>query len=405
MRFAMVTTFYPPFSYGGDATYVRALARSLVARGHDVDVIASTDAYLVRSPWPGALPPEDDDGVCVHRLRHPLGSAAALVSQQTGRSGFYTGAIRRLLANPYDVLHFHNISLIGGPGILAMGRARARLFSLHEHWLICPTHILWKNREKACDRPTCFRCSIRSGLPPQLWRYTSLRDRKLEHVDRLLSPSNFTAQRHRNEGVTRPISVLPLFSALDLPVDTVTANERPSILFVGRVTASKGVEQLLRVAADLPEIDCLIVGDGDLRALLTERYAAHSHIRFTESMPQAALTDYYRRASALVMPSIAPETFGLTIVEAAACGTPAIAAAGSGGAAEIVAATGGGLLYENDQTLFAAIRQIVGDSGLRARLGALARRGYEERYTRDHHVDAYLGEVDAILAEKSSCAL
>lgn len=404
MRFAMVTTFYPPFSYGGDATYVRALARSLVARGHDVDVIASTDAYLVRSPWPDALPPEEEDGVRVHRLRHRLGSAAALVSQQTGHSGFYTGAIRRLLASPYDVLHFHNISLIGGPGVLAMGTARARLYSLHEHWLVCPTHILWKNREKACDRPTCFSCSIRSGLPPQLWRYTSLRDRKLEHVDRLLSPSMFTAERHRNDGVTRPISVLPLFSSLDPPAEPVAANDRSSILFVGRVTASKGVEQLLRVAAELPEIDCLIVGDGDLRALLAERYAAHPHIRFTGSMQQAALIDYYRRASALVMPSIAPETFGLTIVEAAACGTPAIVAAGSGGAAEIVTATGAGLLYAGDQALSAAIQQLAGDGSLRARLGALARRGYEERYTRERHIDAYLGEVDGILARESSCA-
>ena len=32
MRFGMVTTFYPPFSYGGDATYVRSLARSLIRR-------------------------------------------------------------------------------------------------------------------------------------------------------------------------------------------------------------------------------------------------------------------------------------------------------------------------------------------------------------------------------------
>ncbi len=35
MRFCMVTTFYPPFHFGGDATYVRALSRALVARGHE----------------------------------------------------------------------------------------------------------------------------------------------------------------------------------------------------------------------------------------------------------------------------------------------------------------------------------------------------------------------------------
>ncbi len=35
MRFCMVTTFYPPFQFGGDATYVRALSRAPVARGHE----------------------------------------------------------------------------------------------------------------------------------------------------------------------------------------------------------------------------------------------------------------------------------------------------------------------------------------------------------------------------------
>ena len=44
MRFGMITTFYPPFSYGGDATYVRSLAKSLTAIGHEVEVISSTNA-------------------------------------------------------------------------------------------------------------------------------------------------------------------------------------------------------------------------------------------------------------------------------------------------------------------------------------------------------------------------
>ena len=67
MRFGMVTTFYPPFSYGGDATYVRNLARALVDQGHEVEVIASTQAYLVRSK---------DEHVAEHRCciqcKHPI---------------------------------------------------------------------------------------------------------------------------------------------------------------------------------------------------------------------------------------------------------------------------------------------------------------------------------------------
>lgn len=405
MRFCMLTTFYPPYSYGGDATYVRGLSRSLVQLGHEVDVIASTDAFLVRSSMPHETLTEEDDGVQVHRLRHPLGTTAALISQQTGHAGLYTRSISRLLAQRYDVLHFHNISLIGGPGVLSMGDARARLYSLHEHWLLCPTHIFWKDRNKACDRRTCFSCSIRSGIPPQMWRYTGWRDRQLETVDRLLSPSEFTAERHRHYGVTRPISVMPLFSSLEPDPAEAESPRRPVMLFVGRVTASKGVEQLVRVAAGLPEIDFFIVGDGDLRQPLARACESCPHIHFTGAIPQSDLVEYYKHASALIVPSIAPETFGLSIVEAAAFETPAIVANGSGGAAEIVAATGGGLLYDDDKSLADAIRQLIFDRVRRARLGALARRGYEQRFTRQKHIDAYLGMIEDVFADQRvACA-
>lgn len=38
MRFCMVTTFYPPYHFGGDAIFVQTLARALTAEGHEVEV-------------------------------------------------------------------------------------------------------------------------------------------------------------------------------------------------------------------------------------------------------------------------------------------------------------------------------------------------------------------------------
>ena len=45
----------------------------------------------------------------------------------------------------FDVINFHNISLVGGPGILEMGQA-LKLYMAHEHWLICPSHVLWRHQ-------------------------------------------------------------------------------------------------------------------------------------------------------------------------------------------------------------------------------------------------------------------
>lgn len=401
MRFGMITTFYPPFSYGGDATYVRNLAKALVARGHEVEVIASTEAYLVRSKDDGAVDTTAEDGVIVHRLRHRAGLVAPLVSQQTGLPALHGPALKQFLARPFDVLHFHNISLMGGPGVLRMGQARARILSLHDHWLVCPTHVFWKNRSHACDRRTCFSCSIRSGLPPQLWRYTSLRDRCLAHVDRLLAPSHFTAALHRSCGIERPTHVLPLFSSLEqsAPAEGKNVDAR-TILFVGRVTALKGIEKLLRLVAGMPDINLIVIGDGDLRAILSTAYEAHPNICFLGKIDQERLAEYYASAAALVFPSLVPETFGLSIVEAAACGTPSIVVRSSGGAAELVESTGGGLLYEGDEELTGAIRRLTEDRAFRDELGARARAGYRAHYTAEGHITAYLSQVDEILQDR-----
>ena len=399
MRFGMVTTFYPPFSYGGDATYVRNLARSLVELGHEVEVLASTDAYFVRSKEP-VVDASEDQGIRVHRLRHPAGFLAPLLSHQTGSPALYAAALDSYFAEPIDVLHFHNISLMGAPGVLAMGSARARLLSLHDHWLICPTHVLWKNRSRACDRRTCFTCSIRSGLPPQLWRYTALRERCLGKLDRLLSPSHFTAAMHRTNGVQAPIDVLPLFSSIERPNGSAQPVSN-RIIYAGRVTALKGVGDLVRVVAEMPDIELLVIGDGDMKAELVAAYGDRPNIRFVPKVSQQMLASHYAQTAAVVVPTIVPETFGLAIVEAAACGTPAIVAKGAGGAPEIVNTTGGGLLYDGDAALMTAIRRLIGDTKLRNRLGTLARTGYEKHYTKAAHLKAYLRHVDEIVHNRA----
>ena len=45
MRFCMVTTFYPPYAFGGDGVFVQQLSNELAKRGHQVEVIHCRDAY------------------------------------------------------------------------------------------------------------------------------------------------------------------------------------------------------------------------------------------------------------------------------------------------------------------------------------------------------------------------
>ena len=399
MRFCMVTTFYPPYHFGGCGTYVRALSRALVSQGHQVEVMHCLDAYRLK--YKDAMPDEGpDEGIVVHRLKSRFGFLSPLITQATGRPGLKSRAARAIFARSFDVVHFHNISLIGGPTILTWSRAPVKLYTLHEHWLLCPTHVFWKNNNRSCDRPTCFRCSIVSGIPPQLWRYTRLVERSIDQVDTMLAPSAYTAKRHRDAGLKPPIHVLPLFSAIEPGPDARAPRpSRPRFLFVGRLTASKGIVQLLQEFAALSTFDLHVVGDGELRSQLQQRFAAYPNIRFLGRLPQAELVPAYQDAIALILPSLAPETFGLSVVEAFACGTPAIVR-DAGGCREPVDATGGGLIYSTREELCAALSRLAYEPGLREALARKAREGFLRLYTLQHHIKGYLALVESIRLAK-----
>src|SRR5205823_13292181 len=97
-------------------------------------------------------------------------------SHLAGRQLLTARRLRSVLEQDFDVLHFHNPSLLGGPGLLRMGSA-LKLYTAHEQWLTCPTHVLWKYQRRVCEAPQCWRCAVTYHRPPQLWRSGSLLER------------------------------------------------------------------------------------------------------------------------------------------------------------------------------------------------------------------------------------
>ena len=100
----------------------------------------------------------------------------------------------------------------------------------HEHWLICPMHLLWKYGKKACDGPDCLRCSLAGGRPPQAWRYTGAIDRGLRELDALIFPSRHALEEHRRRGIGAPLVHLPYFLPDDWSagIEDRGAGSRPS---------------------------------------------------------------------------------------------------------------------------------------------------------------------------------
>ena len=211
LRFALVTTFYPPHHFGGDAVFIRRLAHALARRGHAVEVIHDVDAFEMLHPGVSPEPIDEPDGVRTHPLRSRLGRLSCLATHQTGRPVVHGARIRRILeGGRFDVIHFHNVSLVGGPGVLAYGSG-IKLYMAHEHWLVCPSHTLWRHDRELCEGRECLRCVLHYRRPPQLWRYTGLLRRRIAHVDAFISPSAFSAAKHREFGFARELEVIPYF--------------------------------------------------------------------------------------------------------------------------------------------------------------------------------------------------
>jgi glycosyltransferase involved in cell wall biosynthesis len=396
MKFCMVSTFYPPFNFGGDGIYVQALARELITRGHEVTVVHCMDAYRLLAKQ--AAPADDEqriDGVRVVRLQSRWGALSPLLTQQTGLPLLKRERLHRLFAEGFDVVNFHNISLVGGPAVLRIDAGDAiKLYTLHEHWLLCPTHVFWKNRERACDTPTCLSCCVRSGVPPQTWRATHLIEDALQHVQALLAPSEFTARLHRQAGFKPPVLVNPLFSRLQAPPPGAAAAE-PYFLCVGRVTASKGVPALVEQFATQQRHALWVAGAGDALAALQQRFGNHPRIRFLGAVDAAQLPALYGDARALIMPSLAPETFGLSAVEAMACGTPAIVR-DAGGCSEIVEASGAGHVFTDFAELPPLLDRLADDTEHRALLSSRARAASREQFSVERHVRRYLSVVETL---------
>jgi len=388
MRFCHVTTFYPPYHFGGDAILTRMICEALARRGHEVHVVYCKDAYLLKGEAVTS-PRSNPFNIRRHEVKSPFGKLSPLITQQSGRPGLKHKQLRRVLDNDYDVVHFHNISLIGGPGILPLSRAQVTLLTTHDHWLFCATHVLWKNGNRPCDQPRCFQCSVLSGIPPQLWRYTGFTERCLEHVDAILAPSQFTADRHLQAGIKRPIHVHRSFTAPQTEYSGLTPTpDKPRFVCASRLVRSKGIEPMLQSFVQRPDYDLLVAGDGPLDEKLRSAYAKHRNIHFLGKLPHRKVEELFRQATAVISPSWGPEVFGLTVLESMANGVPAIVRR-AGGSVESLEAHSGGLIYEKPEELLPLIDRIAADPELRSSLGKKGREEYLSHYSEDCWMEKY----------------
>lgn len=328
---------------GGAEIHLHELFGRLATWGHSVDLVASG--------WAGAAATAELDGMRVHRVG--------------GRNSFALtarGAVRRLLAGgAYDIvvedvnkLPLFLPQLTRLPFCAIVPHLFGTTVFAEASWLVAT--IVW-----AAERP----------IP---WAYR----RAAFHAI-----SESTRDDLVRRGVPRE-RITVIYPGVDAgwycPDPAVTRAPVPTFLYLGRLKRYKGVEVALRALAQArrlrPDIVLEIAGQGDDRARL-ERTAADlgldGAVRFLGFVPEADKRELLRRAWAVVFPS-PKEGWGITNVEAAACGTPALASDSPGLRESVVHGQTGYLVpHGNHVDLAARMVQLAMEPATVATLGRQGR--------------------------------
>jgi glycosyltransferase involved in cell wall biosynthesis len=218
--------------------------------------------------------------------------------------------------------------------------------------------------------------AARTGRPyvVQVWgtdvevarRAPRLARRVLQGARLVIAASTALADSARRLGAAR-VEVIP--SGVNLPPDVGAEAIPPEVLYAGRLSPEKGVDELVAATAGM---NLVVAGDGPLRARVP------GVLGF---VPHDELQRLYARAAVVACPS-RREGFGVACLEAMAHGRPVVAT-DVGGLRDLVADGETGLVVppRDPVALRGALERLLGDPGLRRQLGAAGRERARERFS------------------------
>jgi glycosyltransferase involved in cell wall biosynthesis len=313
-------------------------------------------------------------------------------------SPFSAQALRKVIGEfQPDVIHAHNTFPLLSPAVFPPAKGVARVLTLHNYRLFCAAAIPMR------DGRVCTDCLDHRSVMPAL-RHGCYRNSRIATL-----PLATSIALHRFRGTwKKDVEAFIVLSEFQkrvmvdagLPVDRVHVkpnfhpgspdvmpwNERADhVVFVGRLSAEKGVRTLLRAwelwGEGAPTLR--IIGGGELRQEL-EKSAQGLRVEFSGQLQREETHAEIGKAKLLVLPSEWYETFGLVVTEGFARGTPA-AVSNIGPLPNLVRDPESGGVFEpgNPESLLHTVRSAWEDPALLERWGHGARAAFEAKYTED----------------------
>jgi glycosyltransferase involved in cell wall biosynthesis len=289
-----------------------------------------------------------------------------------------------------DVMHVHNTLPLISPSVFWAARRAGVpcVMTLHNFRLLCPQAMFLRDGRVCEDclgrlpwRSVTHRCYRQSALQSAVLSVGVAFHRAIDtysQVDRFIALSQFARLKFIEGGVpSERIVVKPNFVE-DYAVSQKTQSKnRRGGLFVGRLSAEKGVSVLISAANSWPQGTVQVIGHGPLE----EDVRASGQLTYQGSMPLHDVMQKMADAAFLIVPSICYENFPRTIAEAFCMGLPVIASR-LGGMAEIIEDGVTGLLFEPGQPCDLAEKVSWAQSHPTemALMGLAARACYEKHY-------------------------
>lgn len=376
MRIAVLSDAILPYHHGGKETLQYERSTRLVRRGHAVRI-------HTMHWWPEREPEIVRDGVALHAI-----APRARIYTAEGRRSIWesvvmgAASLRLLWSEPFDVLDVDQFPFT--PFFAAWIVCRVRRRPMTATW-----YEVW-------DRAYWHRYLGWLG-PMGFW----MQRFAVRHADLVFADSALTAGRLTSWLGADPRRVIVLSPGVRPEAGPDQAPKRVDCIFIGRLLPHKNVDVLLRALAKLPHVTGLVVGNGPekqrLMALAGD-LGLNQRVTFETVDGRESAQERLRASRLLVFPSTR-EGFGVAVLEANACGVPALVVRHEDNASlELVKDGENGFIVEFDPDAIAArIRAYLDDELAQARMSRAA-LSCASAYTWDAYVDRMESALESITA-------
>jgi glycosyltransferase involved in cell wall biosynthesis len=397
VRILFCNKYNYPFS--GTEVYMFQAMELLRSRGHETALFSMADERGRPTPHDHHFLTHIDFKQQRGWFRSAKVAASAIYSMEARRR------MRAMISDfRPDVAHVRNIYHHLSPSILWELRAQEIpiVYHLNDFKILCPNYNLLSHGEpcEACKggkfwhvlREKCYPgSSARIVLVAEAYVHKWLGTYK-RCVDCFLAPSQFVRDKFVGHGWDpKKFEVLPHFQLLAPVAARVEANA--PLLYFGRLSREKGVDDLLRAMNRLPDLRLNIAGDGPERKRLQQLSAelGLSNVKFAGNLQGAQLEHAIGASRFTVLPSHAYETLGKTVLESYASAR-AVIATDLGSRRELVYPGKTGLLYAvgDVSELVSAIQLLASKPELAETMGLAGRELVQQRHTAEAHYEALI---------------